>query len=356
MEIVAHNVNDAYSQAISKMRHLVATLTPKPSRAGDTVEALNPVVTRYISPEECVLWDAKRDANPFFHLFEALWMLAGRNDVAFLNTYSKQIAGYVDNGKGVQHGAYGHRWRQWFGVDQLDVLVQHLKADPMSRRAVLQMWDPRGDLFEVGAEVVTYDGIGQEHKEPIYRLASGKDMPCNTSAYFSLRSGCLDMMVSNRSNDIILGCYGANAVHFSILQQYMAHRLGADVGTYTQVSFNWHTYLKTWQDKVEQGEGAPVWAPSRDYYQSGQAQPVAVDFTDKELLSFLEMVEANAPARVFESAFLHLVATPMARAHMMWQRDRKEALAYITAFCDTNTLVPDWLLAAKLWMERRVSC
>jgi hypothetical protein len=356
MEIIARNVNDAYAQAITKMRHLIITSQPKPSRAGDVYEALNPVVTRYTSPEECVLWDAKRDANPFFHLMEALWMLAGRNDVAFLSNYSKQIASFVDDGTGVQHGAYGHRWRQWFGFDQLNALVQHLQNDPMSRRAVLQMWDPDGDLCERGADIVTWDGIGNEHKEPVWRVASGKDMPCNTSVYFSTRSGALDMMVSNRSNDIILGCYGANAVHFSILQQYMAHRLGVEVGTYTQVSFNWHTYIKTWREKVEPEDDRVMWTPSANPYHNGAAQPVVVDFNDDELLSFLEMVENNAPSRVFESEFLHLVATPMARAHMMWKRDRKEAFTYISSFCCGVGPCPDWLLAAKLWMERRVSC
>jgi hypothetical protein len=177
-----------------------------------------------------VLFHPERDANPFFHLYESLWMLAGRNDVAGPLKYAKQMAAYSDDGE-TFWGAYGWRWRRAFpgagignyAADQLRSIAEALRKNPEDRRQVLQMWHSEKDLAAVG-----------------------KDVPCNLTATFQTSyDGKLDLVVFNRSNDIVWGCYGANAVHFSFLQEYMARWVGLPVGTYTQVSVNWHGYLNT---------------------------------------------------------------------------------------------------------------
>src|SRR5262249_11634251 len=148
-----------------------------------------PVTITYTHPRERVLFNTVRDANPFFHLYEALWMLAGRNDVAPLSYYNSRMKEFSDDGKTL-NGAYGYRWRNARGreygsgltivmvddptlptgkrpvcadlsvgsCDQLDTLVNHLRADPTSRRAVLQMWNVEDDLLKIG-------GVGTEEYE-----------------------------------------------------------------------------------------------------------------------------------------------------------------------------------------------
>ena len=71
-------------------------------------------------------------------------------------------------------------------------------------------------------------------KKDLTHLNISKDLPCNTHVYFSIRDGFLDMTVCNRSNDLIWGCCGANAVHMSYLQEYVAIMCGVDIGFYTQ--------------------------------------------------------------------------------------------------------------------------
>ena len=51
-----------------------------------------------LTPCERVLLYPERNANPFFHLYESLWMLAGRNDVAGPARYAKNMNNYSDNG------------------------------------------------------------------------------------------------------------------------------------------------------------------------------------------------------------------------------------------------------------------
>jgi len=140
--IEARNVNEAVSLALP---YLLEHGIQEQSRNGSVLVAPTPVMTVYHKPCERVLFSATRDANPFFHLMEALWMLAGRNDVTFPVWFNTRFTEYSDDGLTV-HGAYGYRWRHWFGFDQLRTLIAELRRNPTSRRAVLSMWAPMGDL------------------------------------------------------------------------------------------------------------------------------------------------------------------------------------------------------------------
>lgn len=210
-------VEEAYEEALWAM-HLFGD--DQPTRNGLAKVAPYPVVTVYSRPIERMLYNVKRDANPFFHVVEAMWMLAGRNDVKTLVEFARQLGEYSDDGATL-NGAYGFRWRNYFEVDQLLEIIQLLKADPNTRRAVLAMWD--------GAEDLT-------------NTTKSKDVPCNTHIYFQIRDGTLEMTVCNRSNDIVWGCYGANVVHMSFLQEFISLAVGVRMGKYYQFSNNWHIY------------------------------------------------------------------------------------------------------------------
>ena len=93
--ISVDNVNDALKDGIKLIHsHGVAI----PSRNGATLEVPEPVSTVYHRPYEKVLLSKVRDANPFFHLMEAMWILAGRSDVKFLSEFNKRIVNYSDDG------------------------------------------------------------------------------------------------------------------------------------------------------------------------------------------------------------------------------------------------------------------
>lgn len=221
------NVQHAYRTGLHYLRKHGAM---EDSRNGPVIVAPGPVMTEYARPLERVILDARRDANPFFHLMEAIWMLAGRDDVASLEKYNGRMSSYSDDGVRF-NSAYGHRWRHHFARDQIADAIRTLQTDPDTRRCVIQMWDG----FR--------DGVGQS-----------KDFPCNTAVFFrSRRVGSgrreLDMTITNRSNDIIWGAYGANAVHMSVLLEFVAACCGMDVGRMYQLSNNFHAYVDV-MDKV----------------------------------------------------------------------------------------------------------
>lgn len=304
-------------------------------RGAKTVEAPEPVCTVYTHPRERVLLVPSRDANPFFHFFESLWMLAGRRDVAFVRGMVKRMQGFSDDGVNLW-GAYGYRWRRHFGHDQLDELVDLLRADPDTRRGVLTMWD----------------GVHDQERA----AQGGKDVPCNTHVYFKVRQGALQMTVCNRSNDAIWGAYGANAVHMSMLQEYVADRVGVKVGKYRQVSDSLHVYLD--------GEGTPVWdrlkkAPDKEFddpyvYEhtpepNSLIRPYPMHADEKgwevDLQVFLELAQSGGmemERRMFSTEYFQHVAVPLWRGYK--QRSEKEL---------ANCAASDWRRAGEQWLARR---
>lgn len=390
--IHARNVCDALPEGVL---HLLAAGLREDSRNGPVLVAPTPVTTVYVRPQERVLTSPVRDANPFFSLAESLWMLAGRQDSGFLDNFVRDFgARFADNG--VVHGAYGRRWRESFGVDQLDAIVAGLRVDPGSRQAVLQMWDCRnneGESFDFGDRCEDLHG-------------KWRDRPCNTHCYLRVRgipttettyrgavSGgqttiesettrpsirrVLDLTVLCRSNDIIWGAYGANAVHFSVLQEYLAARIGVGVGVMYQVSNNFHAYASElgrlearmaaadypYTDLVNALRDGHVYVDPAVRPQPLVDDPESFDREVKWLLNIYESLGAGTDAQSTKSlacqvsdlsnGFLGRTAWPMLMAHRVWRAGAAEALHTTALEWVAQVQAPDWRTAAREWIERR---
>jgi len=312
-----------------------------------------PVIVTYANPTERVLFNAARDANPFFHLYESLWMLAGRNDVAPLAYYNSRMPEFSDDGK-TFNGAYGERWRSGLSykpmmdrpiteryfdlepVDQLKLLISHLHRKPESRRAVLQMWTVEDDLL---------------------RIDSSKDVCCNTACYFSLErtdtEGArqfLNMTVCNRSNDLIWGMLGANAVHFSVLQEYIAAHLGVGVGVYNQFTNNLHYYTERWEPEKWLAYDSNL-DERLEYLPACTIVPLVEDpdTFDGELLAFVERHQRDALATLYQEPFLMTVAQPMCIAYHYYKRGDLDSALIVMGGVEAD----DWRVAGEQWLERR---
>ena len=188
-------------------------------RGRKTIEILDAISVVEEPWHHCILIPERR-WNPWLALSEALWILAGRNDVAALAPYNSHIRDYSDDGISL-YGAYGARI-----YDQIDPLIARLRRDPSDRRAVLSIWDARSTLDRV----------------PVDLLSQSKDPPCNNLVYFKLRNNKLHMTVMCRSNDLHWGLFAVNLPTFGILQEYIAARLGVGIGTQTHLSNSLHIY------------------------------------------------------------------------------------------------------------------
>jgi|GEM_PF-3405942 len=320
----ALNVNEAYTVGL---RMLLESGDVRPSRAGECLTYPDPVSTVYLHSDQRVLFDEKRNANPFFHFMEGLWMLAGRNDVKWIERYNSKFGQFSDDGKKFW-GAYGHRWRHWFDYDQIDVIIGILKRDPNSRRCVLAMWDGNSDL-----------------------LANKIDTPCNTTIFFRIRHRDmrheqrieLDMTVCCRSNDIIWGAYGANAVHMSMLHEYVASMVGVPLGTYTQISNDYHAYTA-----ILATVGTPQPAP-RNPYDIGQCKPYPMVHNPESWYRDLLEWMTGSVGWSADNPFFFEVATPM---RLAWNQVKEKNLGGALSMA-ADIRATDWRLACEEWIKRR---
>ncbi len=311
-----------------------------PSRAGEVLVAPWPVATVYSHPRERVLFSPIRDANPAFFMAETLWMLAGRNDAAFLDLFVKDFGSRFAEKYGTIHGAYGERWRRGFGFDQIKEIIRRLIENPNDRQCVLQMWDGSDKKHLRDAGIWSYQDL----------TGDWRDRPCNTHAYFRVRDGLLDFGVCCLSNDILMGAYGANAVHFSILQEYMAAMVDMGVGTYTQFSFNYHVYVKDLELlRKRLGQSLTGTALLRNDYLLGvKPLPLVSDpeSFDEDVVKLLAAVESFALGGCvwpeLRNEFLRETAYPLLFGYLARSTELAEQVA-----------APDWSMALIEWLQRR---
>ncbi len=324
MEINVRNANSLFAEMFWRLKDYGV---PADSRNGRVLRFPEPVLTTVREPRERVLMHPGRDANPIFHLMESIWMLAGRQDVAFLSQFNSTIKQYSDDGQ-VFNAAYGYRWREHFGVDQLVQVIQILRADPASRQAVMQMWDA-DDLAK-----------------------STKDKACNTQIMFEVLDGYLNMTVINRSNDMFYGYCGANIVHMTVLQEFVAAAAGVKLGVYRTFSTNLHLYLDMYdaQKYLESPPNADLF----DGYMVGRlsASPLMLNGDYMSFLSDCELFcrDPYNAETVYSHPFFLAVAQPMA----MVSRVRKSHNGTGQGWAE-KIKARDWRFAVYQWIHNRES-
>jgi len=321
--IKVRNVNEAISPATHLLLEHGRVIAPRAGQA--TIELDEPLVTTYTRPQERVLLLKERDANPFFHLMESLWIIAGRFDVAFLTRFNKRMAEFSDNGD-TFHAAYGYRLRYHFTTDQIKEALDLLQQEPNTRRCVLQIWDCDHDL--------NYES---------------RDIPCNDLIFVKIRDQKLHFTVCCRSNDMIWGAYGANVVQFSMLQEYMAGMLEVEVGMYNQISDSFHIYLDN-----------PQWLAIKEL-PYGDYDPYKYDVTplpimntpnkwDEDLKQFLTYVDEwklESLSLEYKNNWFNNVAEPMYLT-WRWHKENKTGYKYYT-----EIHASDWRTAAYNWLSTR---
>jgi len=252
------------------------------------------------------------------------------------------MADYSDDGTSF-HGAYGARMGR-----QLYQVINLLREDPGTRRAVLQIWDHELDL---------------EH--------DGLDLPCNDLIFLKIRHGFLHMRVCCRSNDMIWGAYGANAVQFSMLLEWLAAHTGYEIGTYTQISDSFHVYTE--------GPGGEVWRRlSRVYREADYTAsklitaaeqdvhlhprvPLADDgditMFDGDRSTFFYHWDHGIPVEsgAYRSRFFNEVVLPMYLAWGQWKYTHDPALAIqvLDEAIQYQAHSPDWVEAGRRWLMMR---
>ena len=312
---MATNANDLFTDVLYRLK---TAGVRQNSRNGEVKCLLEPTIWTVMNPHQRVLFNEERNANPYFHVMETVWMFAGSNEISWLKKFNARIASYAED-NGVVNGAYGHRWIHHFGRNQIASVVKELQEDSQSRQAVIGMYDPAQDY-----------------------LTRWRDRPCNTHIYFRILGGCLDMTVCNRSNDAVWGLAGANIVHMTYLQELIASAIGVPMGRYYVMTNNLHIYSPHYP-LLE----APV---TLDYYHTRlDVTPEPLITGDCDWYTFLyecKQFIAHGSDRNYTNVWLQDTVKPMYEHYMCRLNGDKDT--YDTA----EVKAKDWRKACELWRER----
>lgn len=184
---------------------------------GHRVRELRNRMTVLERPRERCLFVPHRGNNMIAAVAETLWVIAGRDDIAWLLSYLPRARDFSDDGL-TWRGAYGPRLRKWNGVDQLAETRRLLLEEPATRRAAISLFDPDRDFVQ------------------------SRDIPCNNWLHWLIRDGKLNLTIGMRSNDVVWGFSGVDSFEWSVLQEMMAFWVGAEMGDATYLATSFHLY------------------------------------------------------------------------------------------------------------------
>ncbi|MFJ4221769.1 thymidylate synthase [Curtobacterium luteum] len=227
------NVSEAFVGALQDVMHSGRDITVRGNRTRELTHQLLTLT----HPMERSVAVPFRHNDPFAAIAETMWVLAGRNDIAFLSHYLPRASDYSDDGATWRAG-YGARLRAWDTVDQLAAVTELLRTDPDSRRAVMSLYDPATDF------------------------APSNDVPCTNWLQFLLRDGELHMSVTIRSNDLFWGFSGINTFEWSVLLEMVAFWVHATPGTAHYFIGSLHVYERHFTRADAILDAAPAGGPT----------------------------------------------------------------------------------------------
>lgn len=229
MEIKVQNNNHLFTKAVWAIRTQGEDSASGNSQVNnDATRFIDEVFSATVSnPRDRWLSVPGRNSSALAAIGETFWVLAGRNDVEFMQRLLPKNAGKFSDDGVTWRAAYGPRI---YAHGQLDSVIDRLRKNPNTRQAYLTLYDPALDSDQ---------GLEKFHPEG---KAVTKDMVCNFALAFNIKDNKLNMTVFNRSQDVLWGMSTINFIEFSIVQEIVANILHVGLGEYRLVSNNLHFY------------------------------------------------------------------------------------------------------------------
>lgn len=167
-------------------------------------------------PEQTII--SVRNISLNYLCGELSWYMSGSNDLKYIAKFGSLWNKMTDDGKTV-NSAYGDIIFNRHNFNQLETMINLLKTDKNSRRAVININVPNKNV------ITTHDE------------------PCTICLQFLIRDDKLHLTTMMRSNDIWFGL-PYDIVFFTCLQRVMAKELNVECGTYTHFATSLHMYLR----------------------------------------------------------------------------------------------------------------
>ncbi len=162
---------------------------------------------------------------------ELLWFLRGESNVTWLRENRISIWDEWADDEGELGPVYGVQWRSWptpdgRHIDQIQNLLDGLRADPDSRRHIVSAWN-----------VAELDNMALP--------------PCHAFFQFYVADGRLSCQLYQRSADLFLGV-PFNIASYALLTHMIAQQTGLAVGDFVWTGGDCHIYDNHREQVAEQ--------------------------------------------------------------------------------------------------------
>jgi thymidylate synthase len=242
-------MNEVDRQYLDVMRQILENGEQTTNRTGIDTLSIFGVQSRFNLADGLPMLTTKKiHAKSFIH--ELIWFLAGRTDVKYLQDNGVRIWNEWANTDGELVSCYGKQWARWEGVDfgnsaevdgkmmygirkinQITYVVNELKTNPHTRRAILSAWNPN----EIEMASLPWCHAMVQFK------VSGFDLPRQK----------LNCAMTQRSADWFLGV-PANWMSYAILTHMIAQVCDLDVGEFVHHAIDTHLYINHIEQAKEQ--------------------------------------------------------------------------------------------------------
>ena len=200
------------------LAHVLANGTRKADRTGTGTRSVFGHQMRFDLAEGFPLVTTKR-VHFKSVVGELLWFLSGSTNAHELrDRYGVTIWDEWCDEDGELGPVYGHQWRSWgeHGYDQIEAVIDSIRADPDSRRHIVSAWNP-DDLPDMALP------------------------PCHAMFQFHVADGRLSCQLYQRSADLFLGL-PFNIASYALLTHMVAQQTGYGVGEFIWTGGDCHIY------------------------------------------------------------------------------------------------------------------
>ena len=272
--------SEGFSEAYIKICDLLSKKGREIIVRGLETKELCTVIIKIANPRTRIINNSIRKVTIPFAIGEWLWCMEGRNDLEMISYYAPSYKKYSDDGITV-HGAYGPRI-----VPCIKEIIEILKNDMYSRQAIIPIYN-NNDVN-----------------------CKSKDIPCTLTMHFLVRDAKLNMNVYMRSNDIYLG-FPYDIFNFTMLHEYIATKLGVELGDYTHIVDSMHYYIKDEEKIVAIGK-----MNNEGEYIMSQMPSIDLDLNLRKLYLCEELIRTGKKAKYISDNYFSFFMKQLSDYHI----------------------------------------
>jgi thymidylate synthase len=268
----SYNADEAYRNVIQDLLSDgidVAALDSKSIGSQQKSKEIMNYILRVQTPAERLPWSYQFNLSGAVARF--VWMMGANNRLKDIEFYwGKGVSRFSDDGILVPGSSYGARiLHPSPGINQLDSIIERLKADNTTRRAAIAIYQAEDAVRE------------------------SKDIPCAFGLAFHIREAHLHTSLIMRSNNAYF-LLPYNLFEFSLLAEVVAAELKVPLGNLTYHALSMHIYEKDFDNAVK---------VSKENQSIAKAEMTKMPFEPSPISQVRELVILEAEARQAAAGF-----------------------------------------------------